>query len=140
MSLTITNDQAKPLQSANGFGRPWNLPLLTALMTNSRSDYAAEVDGLERVVPSGCIGAIVGESDPIYLLYGMHFQRRVVFLPASDPNPVADRDGLAVVVVYDDLKGRVNGLVNTWSERRLGGHWLLLTRGLPPGTPTRCTT
>jgi hypothetical protein len=74
VSLTITNDQAKPLQSANGYGRPWNLPLLTALMTNSRPDYAAEVGGLERVVPSGCIGAIVGESDPIYLLYGMHFQ------------------------------------------------------------------
>jgi hypothetical protein len=142
VSLTIAYDQAKPLQSANGFGRPWNLSLNNALRTNSRSDYAAEVTGLDSAVPSGCLGAIVRESDPIYLLYGLHFQRHVIYLPLDDPEPSADRAELTDVVVNADLEPRasaliVDGLSDGWQVRPIGGHWLLATRKLPLGTACR---
>jgi hypothetical protein len=137
-SLTVAHDQAKPLSSPNGLGRPWNLSLTAALETNSRPDYAAEVTGLDSALPSGCLGAIVRESDPVYLLYGSHFQRHVIYLPPNDPAPEAYAAGLTDVVVNSDLGPVADPLAaNGWKVRPIGGHWLLATRTVPPGTACR---
>ncbi len=134
-ALTVTHDQAKPLSSPYGYGRPWNLSQQLALSTNSRGEQAAEVVGLDRAVPSGCLGAIVGESDPTYFLYGSHFQRHVIYLPLGNPVTPAVELGLSKVVVNSDLEHSANEFVKDgWMLRPIGGKWLLAARQVPPGT------
>ena len=139
VSLTVAHDQAKPLSSPYGYGRPWNLSQTLALTTNSRGDYAAEVAGLELAVPSGCLGAIVGESDPVYLLYGSHFQRHVVYLPQGNPMTPAYEQGLTHVVATAELEHSANELVKAgWTVRPIGGKWVLGTRKGPPPPGSGC--
>ena len=138
VSLTVAHDQAKPLSSPYGYGRPWNLSQKLALATNSRGDYAAEVSGLDLAVTSGCLGAIVRESDPVYLLYGTHFQRHVVYLPHGNPDTPAYDKRLTAVVVNSVLGHSADELVKGgWTVRPIGGLWLLSTRTFPPGTACR---
>jgi hypothetical protein len=137
VSLTVAHDQAKPLSSPNGLGRPWSLSLDDSLATNSNPEYAAEITGLDKAVPSGCLGAIVRESDPVYLLYGSHFQRHVVYLSQSDPEPQAFGTGLTAVVVNSQLPVAGQLAAAGWKERPIGGYWLLATRTVRPGTACR---
>lgn len=138
VTLTVVHDQAKPLDDPYGFGRPWNLSQFFALRTNSQGEGAAEVAGLDRALPSGCLGAIVRESDPVYLLYGSHFQRHVVYLPQGNPVTPAVEKGLAAVVVNSDLEHSADQLVQDgWSVRAIGGKWVLGTRKVPGGTGCR---
>ena len=138
VSLTVVHDQAKPLSSPYGFGRAWNLSQELALTTNSRPDYAGEVAGLDLAVPSGCLGAVVRESDPVYLLYGSHFQRHVVYLPQGNPATPADAKGLTDVVVNTILGPSADVLAKDgWTVRPIGGNWLLGTRKVPPGAACR---
>jgi hypothetical protein len=139
VSLTIAHDQAKPLSSPYGYGRPWNLTQERALSTNSRGEEAREVVGLDRAAPSGgCLGAIVRESDPTYLLYGSHFQRHVVYLPQGNPVTPAVEKGLTRVVVNSVLEHSADELVKDgWTVRPIGGMWLLGTRKARPGTECR---
>ena len=138
VSLTVAHDQAKPLSSPNGFGRPWNLSLNQALGTNSLPVAAAEIKGLESAVPSGCVGAIVRESDPVYYLYGSHFQRHVIYLPQDNVKPEVYRMGLSDVVVNADIDpGFLHQLVSQlsgdgWKVRPIGGSWLLIATTVPP--------
>ena len=135
VSLTITHDDAKPLSSPYGYGRPWNLSQKLALATNSRGDTGDAVVGLNVAVPSGCLGAITGESDPMYLLYGSHFQRHIIYLPHGNPVTPADAKGLADVVVSTGLQHSADELVKDgWKVRPIGGMWLLGTRHVPAGT------
>ena len=135
VTLTVIHDPAKPLSSPYGFGRPWNLSQSLALETNSRGAEAQEVAGLDRAVPSGCLGAIVDESDPTYLLYGPHFQRHVVYLPQGNPVTPAIEQGLTAVVVSSSLPDSANQLVlDGWKVRPIGGTWLLGTRKASPGS------
>ena len=139
VSLTVVHDQAKPLSSPYGYGRPWNLSQELALSTNSRGEQAREVAGLDHALPSGgCLGAIVRESDPAYLLYGSRFQRHVVYLPQGAPALPAVTKGLTAVVVNADLAHSAGELVKDgWTVRPIGGNWLLGTRKARPGT--ECT-
>ena len=138
VSLTVAHDQAKPLSSPYGFGRAWNLSQELALTTNSRPDYAGEVAGLDLAVPSGCLGAVVRESDPVYLLYGSHFQRHVVYLPQGNPAMPANAKGLSDVVVNAILEPSADVFAQDgWRVRPIGGNWLLATRKVPPGTACR---
>ena len=135
ITLTVIHDQAKPLHSPYGYGWAWNLSRTDALKTNSRADYALETNGLDRAVPSGCLGAIVGESDPTFYLYGSHFQRHIVYLPQGNPITPADAAGLTKAVVSSALPESVNQFVlDGWKVRPIGGGWVLATRALPPGT------
>ena len=134
VSLTVLDDPAKPFSSPYGLGRPWNLSQQLALTTNSRDDHAQAVAGLNRAVPTGCLGAIVGESDPTYLLYGSHFQRHVVYLPRGNPVTPADEKGLTEVVVNAALADSANQLVlDGWNVQPIGGPWLLGTRTMTSG-------
>ncbi len=136
VALTVARDPAKPLSSPYGYGRPWNLSQELALTTNSRADDAKAVAGLDRTLPSRvCLGSIVQESDPTYLLYGSHFQRHVVYLPHGNPVTPAIEKGLTEVVVSTGLPDSANQLVlDGWKVRPIGGVWLLGTRKAPPGT------
>jgi hypothetical protein len=129
VSLTIADDQAKPLSS-----RPWTFSQREALAANSRGPTGDAVAGLDRAVPSeGCLGAIPGESDPLFLLYGSHLQRHVIYLPHGNPVTPADGKGLAKVVVTDALPNSANELVKDgWKIRPIGGMWLLGTRKVQP--------
>jgi Dolichyl-phosphate-mannose-protein mannosyltransferase len=133
VSLTVAHDQAKPLGSPYGYGRPWNLTVEHALDTNSRGEQAAEVVGLDRAVPSGgCLGAVVRESDPNYYLYGSHLQRHVVYLPQDTAAPAVSL-GLDRVVVNSDLPDSVSAFQQSgWTLTAIGGKWLLATRKAPP--------
>lgn len=137
VSLTVTVDQAKPLSSPNGFGRPWSLSLENALSTNSLPDYAAEISGLDHAAPTGCLGAIVRESDPVYLLYGSHFQRHVVYLSPDNAKQQIYADGLSDAVINSELQPQANMLVaqleaDGWKARSIGGQWILATTNTPP--------
>jgi hypothetical protein len=137
VSLTVIHDQGKPLHSPYGYGWAWNLSRTDALRTNARSDYAEELAGLDQAVPSGCLGAIAGESDPIYYLYGSRFQRHIVYLPQGNPVTPALAHGLTKVVVSSNLPESANQLVlDGWKVRPIGGNWLLGTRKAP-GTTCR---
>lgn len=137
VSLTVVHDQAKPLSSPNGLGRPWNLSVSDALRTNSLPVWATEVAGLERALPAGCIGVIVRESDPIYFLYGSHFQRHVIYLPQEDVQPVVYAKGLSHLVVNTDINPAfvheiTSGLTAArWTVRAIGGSWLYASTKVP---------
>jgi hypothetical protein len=134
-TLTLVHDQAKPFSNPYGYGRPWSLTQSLALETNSRGDAAAEVAGLDQAVPSGCLGAIVRESDPTYLLYGPHFQRHVVYLTQGAPALPAVAKGLTAVVVNSVLAHSADEFVKDgWRVRPIGGNWVLGTRRAQPGT------
>ncbi|HEX4519432.1 MAG TPA: glycosyltransferase 87 family protein [Gaiellaceae bacterium] len=138
VSLTVADDPAKPLSSPYGYGRPWNLSPELALAGNSRGAEGEAVAGLDRTVTSGCLGAIVGESDPTYYLYGSHLQRHVIFLPEGNPVTPAKDDGLTAVVVSTDFAHSSGQFVlDGWKVRPIGGVWLLATRKVPPGTACR---
>jgi hypothetical protein len=136
VSLTVARDDAKPLVGRYGYGPPWTLSQQAALATNSRGLSGEAVVGLDRAVPSGgCLGAIPGESDPMFLLYGPHFQRHVIYLPHGNPVTPADGKGLTKVVVNDGLANSANELVKDgWTVRPIGGMWVLGTRKAPSGT------
>jgi hypothetical protein len=137
VSLTVVHDQAKPLSSPNGLGRPWQLSVSDALRTNSLPVAATEVTGLDRALPAGCVGVIVRESDPNYFLYGSHLQRHVIYLPQENAQPVVYAKGLSHVVVNTDINPAfvhqiTSGLAAAkWTVRSIGGSWLYASTKLP---------
>jgi hypothetical protein len=137
VSLTVVHDQAKPLSSPNGLGRPWQLSVSDALRTNSLPVAATEVTGLDRALPAGCVGVIVRESDPNYFLYGSHLQRHVIYLPQENAQPVVYAKGLSHVVVNTDINPAfvhqiTSGLTAAkWTVRSIGGSWLYASTKLP---------
>ena len=89
---------------------------------------------LKRVPDDGCVGAILGDSEPSFLLFGSHFKRRIVFLPVGDAAvPRATEDGLSRVLVSTAPQAEaeaVGALQNAgWHAEALGGPWYLLTPG-----------
>jgi 4-amino-4-deoxy-L-arabinose transferase-like glycosyltransferase len=106
ITLTVTRDQTKPLTNPYGLGRPWNLTQPEALDMNSLDGFATALVDYDRLVPPrACVGAVLGTSDPSYLLYGPSLQHRVVYLPAADPVVGALRAGVFYVVI-DPLEER----------------------------------
>ena len=131
VALTVADDPAKRLASDSW---PWNLTRTEAMRSNSRANYALQTAGLDAAVPSGCLGAIVTESDPTYYLYGSRFQRQIIYLKQGNPVSQAQADRLNKVVVSESLPYEVNQLVSDgWKIRPLGGGWDLATRRLAPG-------
>ena len=92
VSLTVIHDPAKPLSSPYGFGRPWNLSQRSRSRPTRATTTPRQSPGSTAPCLPAASGAIVGESDPTYLLYGSHFQRHVVYLPQGNPVTPADRE------------------------------------------------
>ena len=130
VTLTVTRDQSKPLHSPYGYGRPWRLSQQLALSTNSRSEQAlAEIGFEQRVPPRACLGAVITDSDPGYLLYGPHLEHHVVFLPSEDPVTPALASDLSVVVLNTAFEPSVEAFQQAgWKIQPLGGEWVLATR------------
>ena len=83
---------------------------------------------------SACLGAIVRESDPSYLLYGTRLQRHIVYLPFGNPVGAANATGLNKVVVNSQFAYSANQFVaDGWKVRPIGGAWVLATRKAAPG-------
>jgi hypothetical protein len=128
VGLTVAGDQAKPLSSPYGFGRPWNLSVPHALATNSRDDFAASIEAYDKTIPPrACVGAALDASDPAYYLFGQRLQHRVVFLPLSNPLPAALAAGLFYVVINEPAYNQLAGQFESagWRVRPIGPAWLL---------------
>ncbi len=124
--LTITHDQAKPLES--GDGPPWGLTWSQALWTNSRPDYAGALDAYRRLVPSrACVGAVLSANEPSYFLYGKDLRHRVVYLPVDGVADAALRNGVFYVVVSTGPNGWAAGALRKagWRITPLGTYWQL---------------
>jgi hypothetical protein len=128
VSLTVLRDQSKPLENPYGFGPPWSLSVEHSLDTNSRLDYATSIRDFDQSVPArACIGAVLGEQDPSYLVYGPHLRHHVVYLPANGAVLAALQRGLFYVVIDTDSHASVGDdfAAAGWRVRQLGQRWLL---------------
>jgi len=128
--LTVVDDQSKPLENPSGFGPPWHLTEVRAVYTNSRIEYAAALSAYDKLVPpKACVGAVLEDYDPSYLLYGNDLRHHVVYLPPNVPLEDAIRSNLFYVVV-NDVEGPIVVPVFTsagWRMRPLGTVWTLLS-------------
>jgi hypothetical protein len=105
VALTITHDQAKPLHSPYGYA--WNLTQATALDENSRSDVASAYVAYESLVPPhACVGALLGMSEPYYVLYLPRLEHRVDYLPVNNALQSALQAGLSYVVIDPAVQGQ----------------------------------
>jgi hypothetical protein len=134
VTLTIVHDQPKPLNSPNGYGRPWNYTWADAFRANSYNYVAAALDDYEKLVPPhACVGAILDRSEATYVLFGRKLQHRVVFLSVNDAVGPAYRGGLFNVVISTGPNRWVADSFKTagWTIRPLGNpaspYWLLAT-------------
>jgi hypothetical protein len=136
IAVTVVHAQTKPLSGP--FGRPWQLTQAEALVTNSRPEVARGITAYDRVVPPhACVGAVLDVWEPSYLLFGRHFQHRVVYLPPVATVPAANDHRLSYVVLSTglDYQGPKNFRESHWRLRSLGGFWLLAIR---PGATDSC--
>jgi hypothetical protein len=88
-------------------------------------------------VPSeGCVGAVLGDQEPSYLLYGPSFRRRVVFLPSLDTVNAALQKGLFYVAISTGRNRVVAARFRRagWRIRPLGTYWLLASTGRGPAS------
>ena len=76
-----------------------------------------------------CLGAVLDVWEPSYLLYGPHFERHVVYLPADDALATAQREGVdRVVVTTGDAASVIDAFSGAgWKVESLGGFWKLAT-------------
>jgi hypothetical protein len=131
IALTITQDEPKPLDNPFNYGPPWHLTQETALITNSDQPWAYMYAAYERLIPPrACVGALVGDSEPSYLLYGPHLQHRVVYLPTVAPVDAAYLGGLYYTVVSTMYYAWAVPLFESagWTIHPLGGSSWVLAR------------
>jgi hypothetical protein len=126
IGLTLTRDQSKPLESL--YGWVWQLDEDKALYVNSDYYVANALDAYDKLVPAdACVGAVIGDSEPSYLLYGPRLEHHVVYLSVDDAVVPALRKGLFYVVIsagadrWVATRFRADG----WRIRPLGELWLL---------------
>ncbi len=138
IGLTITRDQTKPLQS--GAGWVWQLDQRQALWVNSDSYVDPSLAAYDALVPArACVGAVVGENEPSYLLFGNRLGHRVTFLPDAGALDTAYLDHLFYVVISPGAYPSVAGAfaASGWRVRPLGQMWLLASEpGAGAGTCT----
>jgi glycosyl transferase family 87 len=129
----ISRDQTKRLFSE--FGAPWHLSHAQALAEDQQPRAGRGFDALQKTVPlDACIGAVLGNNSPSYLLGGANFRRRVVYLSFDGAVPEAAKARLTYVAIADEppqqpvaRRFRSDG----WTIRSLGGYWLLATAPHP---------
>src|SRR6185437_2086429 len=124
--------QTKPLDNPYGFGAPWHLTQIEALDTNSRREWDVSLPAFERILPGRtCFGAVLGDSEPSFLLFGPKLQRRITYLAPGNALVEAVRTGVFYVLLSEaqpgasDAKGSFEAA--GWRVRSLGGFWYLAT-------------
>jgi Glycosyltransferase family 87 len=136
--LVIVHDRTKAIAAPGP--APWNTSQVRALEAAQVPRVAAAEAALERLLPPhACVGAILGRSEPAYLLAGKNFARKVVYISVnSEVVPAAQRAGLFYVVIsngqnrYAAEQFRQAG----WKTRLLGRYWILAS--VPTATTGEC--
>jgi hypothetical protein len=90
---------------------------------------AAAEAALERLVPPrACVGAILGPSEPAYLLAGKNFGRKVVYMSVNGQLvPTALLKGLFYVVISNGVNRHAFDQFRQagWKIRLMGRYWIL---------------
>jgi len=145
--LAVTRDTTKGLTSS--LGAPWHLSWVEAVESAGQPGAAKGLAALDRALPArACVGAVLSEEDPSYLLDGRDFTRRITYLPPGSPVAAAARAGLGYVVITDGearttAERRAPHLfaAHGWTMRLLGGYWWLARspHATVSGCPDRAT-
>jgi hypothetical protein len=132
----ITRNTAKPLESR--YGGPWQISWVQALDENRQPIPAAGLAALDKAVPpNACVGALLGNDSPTYLIAGRNFRRRVVYLSLGDAVEEAMRAHVSYVVIDSGQPDRVADgrfRADGWTIRELGGYWELAEDAPPTST------
>lgn len=129
--LAVTRDTTKSLESA--LGAPWSLTRVEALDAAAQPAAARGLAALDRALPAdACVGALLGQDDPAYLVGGPSFARRVTYLPHVGAVASAESAGLEYVVIAGDGARAPAHVAQArafaargWLVRPLGGYWSL---------------
>jgi hypothetical protein len=135
--LVIVYDRTKPL--AGPGPAPWHLTQVEALQQAGVPHVAAAEAALEKLVPPhACVGAILGPSEPAYLLAGSDLGRKVVYLSVYDPLHEALLKSLFYVVISNGANRYAAEAFRQagWNIRLLGKYWILASE--PRATTGEC--
>ena len=125
--LVITRDTTKPLESR--YGAPWRISWVQALDENRQPTPAAGLAALDKAVPANaCVGALLGNDSPAYLIAGRNFRRRVDYLSLDDAVEEAVEAHISYVVIDSGQSDRTTVgrfRADGWTIRELGGYWEL---------------
>jgi hypothetical protein len=115
LAFAIANNERKPFEI-------WSLDRAVA-QTLTWPKFEPRLRTIAAVVPQDArVGVVLGDEDWDYPLYGPHFTRTLVPLPASDPLGAATRLGLDWVVL-GNTKVRIT---NGWTGVHFIDNWDLL--------------
>jgi hypothetical protein len=136
--LVIVHDRSKAVAAPGP--APWNLSQVRALESVGVPHVAEAAAALHRLVPPhACVGAILGKSEPAYLLAGSNFGRKVVYLSVNGPLvQTAQREGLFYVVISNGGNRYAYEQFHDagWRTRLLGKYWILAS--VPSATTGEC--
>jgi hypothetical protein len=125
--LVIVHDATKPLVGRSG-PAPWNMSQVDALRTAGGPHIAAAEAALQRFLPAhACVGAVLGGSEPAYLLAGSNFGRKVEYLSVDDAVAETNLKGLFYVVISTGANRHAaqDFRAAGWKTRLLGRYWIL---------------
>jgi len=136
--LVIVHDRSKALAAPGP--APWNMSQVRALESAGVPHVAQAAGALQRLVPPhACVGAILGRSEPAYLLAGSNFGRKVVYMSVNGPLvQTAQRNGLFYVVISNGVNRHAFDQFREagWRIRLLGRYWILAS--VPSATTGEC--
>jgi hypothetical protein len=136
--LVIVHDRTKAIAAPGP--APWNTSQVRALEAAEVPHIAAADAALERLVPPhACVGAILGPSEPAYLLAGKNFGRKVVYMSVNGPLvSTALLKGLFYVVISNGVNRHAFDQFRQagWRIRLLGRYWILAS--VPSATTGEC--
>ncbi len=139
IGFTFAKSQPKPFTSPYGYGHPWDYSAEEALSENSDGSWADALRAYGAdVPPDACVGVSISANEPTYLLFGPHFEHRLVFLGPQDPLSAARSYALSYVVVSRLAPEAVVRQFQDagWTTRPLGASWSLLS--VPSAGPGTC--
>jgi hypothetical protein len=138
LGLVLTRNTTKML--AGSHGPPWKVSWVQSFDQRDMPNTAAGLAALEKIVPAdACVGAVLADDNPAYLISGRDFRRRVVFLPVDGAAREASRAHLtfAVVSVGQPWRPALREFeAEGWSIQNLGRTWKLATA--PDATTRAC--
>lgn len=141
LGLATTRDLMKPLESP--YGAPWTISWVQALDETGQPVAASAFAAFQQAVPpNACVGAVLNDDNPAYLLYGREFRRHVVYLPVTHAELAASRARLsyAVISTGEAQKQAIRQFrAAGWTIRGLGvsSYWTLAAA--PNATSGSCT-
>jgi hypothetical protein len=138
VALAHVRNVLKPIEGARTL--PWQLSQAEAVDFSWQRGLASALVAYNRVVPvRACVGALLDQDDPAYLLYGPKLQRKIYFLGPPEEWRRARALGLRYIVIhagdYQDPQGRLRQ--DGWSFRPLSTYWLLAYKPSQEAS-TRC--